>query len=371
MPGSDNSDAPPDRPRIWALLGARTGDNRQVSTLAGALGGIVEEKILDYSALRALPHCLIGATLRTVKQPARAQLHPPWPDLVVASGRRSVAPARWIREQSGGRTKLVQLGRPRAPLQLFDLVITTAQYGLPAADNVLTLTLPLQTPAQPEDRESEIPLAGLSGLPRPWTGVLIGGTTWPFVLDSRAGYELAADLNGWAGRFGGSILATTSPRSDSAMADALEKTLTVPHFLHRWAAGSGNPYDAILREADRLVVTGDSVSMLADAHGSGKPVAVWKTGVRKDPFSRLCLALGNQANRETLAGKLLRYTTLKGLFTPPRHVERLTAAFIAAKRASWFDPDRPIESLPVPAEESDLGVAISRVRALFDKNRQG
>ena len=134
MPDSENRETPIKSPRIWVLHGARTGDNQQVSALAKALGWVVEEKFLDYSPACGLPHFLIGATPYTVKESARTQLRPPWPDIVIASGRRSVAPGRWIKQQSGNRAKLVQLGRPRAPLHLFDLVITTAQYGLPDAE---------------------------------------------------------------------------------------------------------------------------------------------------------------------------------------------------------------------------------------------
>jgi len=366
MPEPKNRDAPLKTPRIWVLLGARTGDNQQVSALANALGWTVEEKFLDYSPLCGLPGYVIGASLCAVKEPARTQLRPPWPDIVIASGRRSVAPARWIKQQSGHRAKLVQLGRPRAPLHLFDLVITTAQYGLPQADNVLTLSLPLQSSLDTEDRRSESPLARLSGLPRPWTGILIGGSTWPFILDSRAASVLGSDINRWIGKFGGSALITTSPRSDPELAKSLEKVLTIPHFLHRWVAGADNPYKAILRSADQLVVTSDSVSMLADACRSGKPTAIWKTGLREDPFTKICRALGDQAHRNTPIGKLLRSAALKGLFTPPRHVERLTNAIIASKRAGWFDPGCQIERPSALSGDEDMALAIGRVRALFD-----
>ncbi len=366
MPNSKNRDAPLNSPRIWGLHGTRTGDNQQVSALANTLGWDVDEKFLDYSPSCGLPNFLIGATLYTVKAPARHQLRPPWPDIVIASGRRSVAPARWIKQQSGHRAKLVQLGRPRAPLHLFDLVITTTQYGLPEADNVLSLSLPLHSPLDTEDQNLESSFAGWSELPRPWTGILIGGTTWPFILDSRAALELGSDINCWISKFGGSVLITTSPRSNPEVAKSLGEALKIPHFLHRWVADADNPYKAILRSADQLIVTSDSVSMLADACRTRKPTAIWKSGLRRDPFSKICRALGNQAHQNTRMGVLLRSAALKGLFTPPRHVERLTNAIIASKRASWFDPGCKIERPPVLSGDDDMELAIGRVRALFD-----
>jgi mitochondrial fission protein ELM1 len=367
MPVSENTDALPETPSIWVLHGARTGDNQQVSALANALGWSVKEIFLEYFPWRGLPYYLIGATLNTVKTSSRIRLRPPWPDIVIASGRRSVAPARWIKRQSGGRAKLVQLGRPRAPLHIFDLVITTAQYGLPEADNVLSLTLPLQLSSNEDNQPPESLSASFSDLPRPWTGVLIGGTTWPFIINSRTASRLGRDLNEWLGRTGGSVLITTSPRSHPQVAETLEKTLDAPHFLHRWSTAAENPYRAILRNADRLIVTSDSVSMLADACRSGKPTAIWKTDVRRDPISFLFRMLGNQAHRDTPIGGILRSVALKGLFTPPRHVERLTDAVIADERATWFVPGCQIEGPRGQSGDDDTKLAIDRVRALFER----
>lgn len=366
MPHSNSTTTPQNGPRIWTLLGRRTGDNNQVGALATALGWPVEEKSLDYSLLHHLPNLILGATPNTVGKPARAQLHPPWPDLVIASGRRSVAPALWIKQQSGGRVKLLQLGRPRAPLRLFDLVITTAQYGLPAAENVLSISLPLQALPGADEFSMEIRLTDASQLPRPWTGLLIGGSTWPFIMDAHAGVRLGRDMNRWVARFGGSVLITTSPRTGTEVADSLEKTLDIPYFLHRWTAASDNPYEAILRSADQLVVSSDSVSMLADACRSGKPTGIWKNRLRSDPISRFCLALGGQAQENTRTGRLMRSAALKGLFTPPRHVARLTNAIVASQRASWFAPDDRIPKPPDGFVDTDMEQVLGRVRALFE-----
>lgn len=365
MPDTESRDTPRNGPLIWGLYGARTGDNAQVMALSQALGGTVLDKRLDYSPLYGLPNILTGATPSTVAKPARAQLAPPWPDIVIASGRRAVPPARWIKEQSGNQTKLIQIGRPRAPLDWFDLVITTAQYGLPAADNVLCLSLPLQPADALEDESTEPSFGARKQLPRPWTGLLVGGSTWPFVLDKGAAMALAHDMNRWVGDFGGSLLITTSPRTDAAAAQILASAMDVPHFLHRWRPDAENPYRAILQSADQVVVTSDSISMLTDAVRSGKPVGLWNAPLRTDPASRLCLSLGRQAGRDTVIGRLLRTSAFKGLFTPPRHVSRLTEAVVASQRASWFSPEKKI---PIPVtndSDDDMAVAVSRIRALF------
>ena len=352
--------------RVWALYGARTGDNRQIAALAEALGWLVEEKRLTYNRLYKAPNLLIGASLRTLTADSRQLFHPPWPDLIIAAGRRSVAPALWVKSQSGGRTKLVHLGRPRAPLNLFDLLITTAQYGLPSRDNVLSLSLPMGAPGGGDDQDIVNWQNRLAGLPRPWTGVLVGGTTWPYVIDRNAAEALASDLNRWIARTDGSAVITTSPRSGRAVAAALETKLEIPHHLHVWDAAAPNPYNAILELADRLIVTSDSVSMLADACRAEKPLAIWDTRRRRDPISRAVRALGREAAKRTPTGDLLRALTTRGVFWPPRDVERVIERIIASNCACRFNPALSLEKPRCTTSRADeMQTALDRVRALL------
>ena len=113
-------------PRIWVLLGPRTGDNNQALALAEALALPFETRTLAYNAVQALSVWL-PATAATLDRASRRRLQPPWPDLVIAIGRRSVPVARWIKRRNGGRTRLVRIGHPRLDPALFDLVITTRQ----------------------------------------------------------------------------------------------------------------------------------------------------------------------------------------------------------------------------------------------------
>jgi mitochondrial fission protein ELM1 len=84
---------------IWVLLGARTGDNNQALALAEALGMPFEVKQLDYNALQSLSVWL-PPTAASLTKAAKAGLKAPWPDLVIAIGRRSVPVARWIKRQN-------------------------------------------------------------------------------------------------------------------------------------------------------------------------------------------------------------------------------------------------------------------------------
>ena len=130
-------------PRVWAVTGARAGDRAQILALAEALGWPVEEKRLAHNLMEAVPNLLLDDSRLSLKARAADPLESPWPDLVIASGRRSVPIVRWIRRRSGGRTRLVHIGRPWAPLKHFDLIVSTPQYHLPKASNVLHNALSL------------------------------------------------------------------------------------------------------------------------------------------------------------------------------------------------------------------------------------
>ena len=150
--------------RVWALRSGRRGDDAQVEALAGDaardLGCGWRGIDLRHGPLRELPNAWLGPSLASLRPAARrdAGFAPPWPDLVIAAGRRHVPAARWMRARSGGRTRLVQLGRPRAPLDAFDLVAATPQYGLPEASNVAQIALPYgraPSTAGPDSKSSE------------------------------------------------------------------------------------------------------------------------------------------------------------------------------------------------------------------------
>ncbi|MFZ5492403.1 MAG: ELM1/GtrOC1 family putative glycosyltransferase [Pseudomonadota bacterium] len=274
-------------PIVWRLHGKHAGDNAQVDAFAAALRWPGQVHRLRFSALSRLPGWLKGAS-RLGLTHGEPPLAPPWPDLVIAAGRRSASVARWVARQSGGRTRSVLLGRPRAPLSAFDLIVTTPQYGLPVRGNVLHLPAPPAAPTAADAGDIEHWRQRWAAQPRPWIGVLAGGDRAPYRLDADAASRLAYAAQTLATRRGGSVLATTGPRTSPAAAAALFSRLGDAAFRHRYASGeSANPYRALLALADCFIVTGDSASMLAEAASTGRPVAVFDLPPRHSTARRL------------------------------------------------------------------------------------
>ncbi len=158
--------------------------------LAQGLGLPFETRTLRYNGLRRLPKRLLGRTLMSVLPSARRSLQPPWPDLTLAVGHRSVPVTRFIRRASGGRTRIVQLGNPRLDPKFFDLVISTPQYGLPASDKVVRLPLAMASP-YPANQATDDERAFLAALPRPHRLMVIGGPNWLWRVDERGAVAAA------------------------------------------------------------------------------------------------------------------------------------------------------------------------------------
>lgn len=262
-------------PRVWLLFGERRGDNAQVLALAGMLGWRYEIKQLRWQPGYNVDPAEAGISLAGLDVAASDSLAAPWPDVVIGIGFRSAPISRWIAQQGSGVINL-RLGRPRTDLTLYDLIITTPQYGLPPAPNVRELPLPL---VKANDADVTAAVArwrpAFERLPRPWIAVTLGGPTQHMAFDESVAHALARDLQAFAQGCGGSLLITTSPRSPAGLR-GISETLAVPHLFSEFQPGEENPYLAMLALGDAAIVTSDSASMIADAASFERPILVYE-----------------------------------------------------------------------------------------------
>ncbi len=99
-------------PRIWVVLGDKQGDNAQVESIVQALPWDCERRHIQVLDEFVFGKPRVGPTLYHIDRQRTDPLEPPWPDLILTSGRRPANVAMWIREQSGGRTKIIFIGKP-------------------------------------------------------------------------------------------------------------------------------------------------------------------------------------------------------------------------------------------------------------------
>ena len=352
------------------LLGRRTGDNLQLVSLADALGWPSEHKTLSWRKRRiGWTPCYgrMGPSVAPLTDEARTLIGPPWPDLVLSVGWRSVPVARWIGRQAGAR--LVHIGRPRAPLDGFDLVLTTPQYRLPEAPNVIRLDAPMtrlsnevlaSAAAQWRDR--------LAHLPRPWIAVLIGGNAPPLRLTPDAASELGAKADALARQHGGSLLVATGPRTGRAAAEAFLSRVGVPVHSYLWGEDGENPYPGYLALADELIVTSDSISMVHEASLTGKPVHLFNLPVAGAwPLRGLQWIDGVLRGSGGAVSRTYLDLIRNGWIYPPRAPEAFHSRLLASGQAVILGETAKLAtSKPVPADASfDTADAVAAIRRLF------
>jgi uncharacterized protein len=260
---------------LWLVIGDKAGDNAQVLAIAEALG-------VPYEVRQVIPRqeYVYG------KPPFKPSLHhldleksdplvPPWPELVLTIGRRPAMAAQWIRKQSGGKTKVVLLGRPRKMLSEFALVIITGQYLMPKHDNVLSLDLPLmRVDTAKIDKAATNWLPSFQAMKQPVTALLIGGPTRPYRMDEAVVSTLLKQLSKQT--MGGSLFISTSRRTPDTVVEYLRQHKPPDSTLYCWRPDdNNNPYFALLGLADYFVVTGDSLSMMVEIARLGKPLAIY------------------------------------------------------------------------------------------------
>jgi mitochondrial fission protein ELM1 len=183
--------------------------------------------------------------------------------------------ALWIKQQSAGRSRIVLFGKPSGLMTRFDLVVAGAEVQLPLLPNVLPIRLPLMR-AQPGDTAAAIALwqPRLAALTRPLVAILVGGPTVPFAFDATVAKRLHA-LATEIVVAGGTPYVTTSRRTPHAVVERLRAELPGRARLFEWVPDRpDNPYLALLGLADGFIVTGDSVSMLAEVVRARKPLAI-------------------------------------------------------------------------------------------------
>lgn len=257
--------------RIWLLLGSRRGDNNQLLALAEALGLPFETRTLAYRRSARFLMWLLPRSIGHLTHASRHWLTPPWPDLVIGIGRRSVPVARWIREQSGGVTPIVRLGHPRAPNEFFELVITTRQYPVPDGPNVVRLPLAMNRFTEPP-AATAAEQAWLNSLPRPHLLLSLGGKAPMWRLDLGQLGSAIGTLLDRASREKGTLIIIPSPRTPPNAIALIQRTIVDPG--NAVIAGPDIRYAVALADADAHFVTADSVSMISEAIATGKPVGL-------------------------------------------------------------------------------------------------
>ncbi|NQW01544.1 MAG: mitochondrial fission ELM1 family protein [Rhodospirillales bacterium] len=261
---------------LWLLLDDRAGNRSQCLGVADALAIPGLKKELAYSPWAKLPNRLLGASFAGLSGACKRDITGPWPDLVLAAGRRTAPVARKIKQLSKGHAKLVQIMWPQDhSVDDFDLICVPNHDAVPDLPNVFRMT---GAPSSVNTTNS--PPAGpeltthIDALPSPRIALLCGGSTKNRQFSDAMAIGLGRSASAMANGCGGALLITTSRRSGAA-ATTLVQHVDAPAHLHQWDDAGENPYRAYLSRADAFIVTGESISMCSEACSTGKPVYIY------------------------------------------------------------------------------------------------
>ncbi len=303
---SDSPAAAPGLHSAWVLTDGTIGMEVQCLGLAEALGlaPVVKRVTLRRPWRWVTPHVRILD--RHAIDPAGDDVAPPWPDLIIASGRRSVAPGLLARRAARGRTVLVQIQTPGIGLHAFDLVVVPEHDGVTGRNVVRTVgALHRVTPAR---LASAAALADpvLKALPRPRVAVVLGGNNRVFRFTPADADRLLAGLKAVTAEEGAGLMVTASRRTDPEIVRRLRDGLAgLP--CQFWDGTGDNPYTAFLGLADAVVVTGDSVNMVSEAAATAKPVHVFHLEGGSAKFRRFHDRLSADGVTRPFAGRLERW----------------------------------------------------------------
>jgi mitochondrial fission protein ELM1 len=290
----------------WVVTEGIAGTENQCLGIAEALGlRPVVKRIKLKSPWRQLsPWLAWGHGCALAKD--SDTLESPYPDILIASGRKSIGAALHVKKKSGGKTFLVQVQDPRLNAKHFDLVVVP-QHDPTRGENVIVTTGALHRVTPEKIAAEKARFTQFSALPPPRVAVLIGGTSRAHEMTAETTRRLVEQLRG----LDASLMITASRRTGAENAQMLRSQLQGPH-IYFWDGTGDNPYFALLGYADYIVVTEDSVSMTSEALATGKPVYTAKLsgGARRlDTFHKL---LQEQGYTRPFTGKLETWS-----YTPP------------------------------------------------------
>jgi len=371
IPTSSDHEAGVCAPTLWLILGDKLGDNRQVEIIADDLGWPGTVKRLRFLDQYAVKKPTFKPSLHHVDLEHSSALSPPWPDLVITVGRRPSMAALWVYERSGGKTKIVIVGRPIRRMNDFALVVASPQYRLPKRPNVIHLDFPLIRVDQTAlNAAVDAWRTRLEGLARPITGVFVGGPTRPFVFTPESARDFIRRLDATAGA-NGTLFVSTSRRTPANVVEALAAHLPASAQLFKWEPDTDeNPYLALLGLADRFVVTGDSTSMIVEVARLGKPLAIYPLPLTLSPWSRargwLAAHIQPAAGAATHPTLLNRFGDLlynQGLISYSRDLSALHRRLFQHGRAVVLGNGFPATGTEPLSD--DLPEVTRRIRALF------
>ncbi len=229
---------------------------------------------------------------------------PPYPDVLMATGRLSIPYFRAVLRKAGIRTFGIVLQDPKTGPRTADVIWVPEHDTRRGLNVITTLTAPHSfTTSRLAELRKHLP-EQIAALPAPRVALILGGPSGSHVFDDVTIARLASSIASLA-QHTGSFLISASRRTPPAMLAAVKAAAGERPSLV-WHGTGQNPYPDFLAHADLFVVTGDSVNMTGEACATGRPIYVFEPGPGSAKFTRFHAALRRHGATRSLPETLSR-----------------------------------------------------------------
>ncbi len=255
----------------WVIHDGVAGNRRQAVALAEALAWPFQEKVIcaagpgKWFAPRRLP---------VLKQPfgvdfAAAMQNPP--KFVIGCGRQAALATR-LMKQAGSFA--IQILNPRITSQYWDVLIAPSHDQI-EGNNVIQCIGSLHDVNSTSLQHWRSQPSSLQTTQSPRTAVLIGGPSRMALFNEGLIEGMFSQLEYDLAQHGGSLLICGSRRTPKKIAEKIRQRFSDSNFPIWFDDSDGeNPYRQILANADRIVLTPDSVNMISEACATKLPVFI-------------------------------------------------------------------------------------------------
>ena len=286
----------PDK-KIWILADDRPGTYSQAIGLAESLSKLtpatVEIKKIRYNFLAKLPNFLKIDGLIGIDSSSKDSLLSNYlpgsrlrgndkPDLIISAGRKTAPINLFLKKYYQALS--VQIMNPDLnPIQFskFDLVVLPIHDKMGEQKNVLRIIGALtRIDEKLLDVEYQKFASELDKISSPKIALLVGGSSKKGNFDAQIAQDLGKVVSNISNNMKANLLVLNSRRTGEEITEILDQNLQcsdsqTKRFFKWQAANWQNPYLAVLKAADFIIVTGDSISMCSEICSLGKPVYIF------------------------------------------------------------------------------------------------
>lgn len=286
---------------VWILTDGKAGDLAQCRGIAAYFPDCeIDERVVNPGWRGAIPFPFIGLPSDEKLVAKGSPLAPPFPDLVIASGRRTIPYLKTIKKRAP-ETKNVFLKDPKwLGRSAADLVwIPNHDNAKTSGNNIIrTDTSPHAFTAEVLAKARASGHQRFNGMEKPFVSIILGGNSASVKWDGHSSNAFAEHLKTLPTK--SSILITASRRTPDVLMQAVKAALA-DRTVWIWDETSKNPYPQMLAIADQIIVTGDSHNMVSEAVSTGAQVFVFRPKGLKTKFHRFLNAMEAQGAIKNLA----------------------------------------------------------------------